>query len=144
MKTKTILSVWAMMAVLPLSAETAPAVADSSRVYDLDEVVVVSQAKEFYRLRQQPLSSTVLSGDNLFSLSLRDIREVSDFVPSFVMPNYGSRFTSSIYVRGIGSRVNSPSMGVNSGVWKVMGPQPPYLFCTSRYRYGVVILKPAE
>ena len=112
MKKKTILSVWAMMAVLPLSAETSPAVADSSRVYDLDEVVVVSQAKEFYRLRQQPLSSTVLSGDNLFSLSLRDIREVSDFVPSFVMPNYGSRFTSSIYVRGIGSRVNSPSMGV--------------------------------
>ena len=59
MKKKMILSVWAMMAVLPLSAETAPAVADSSRVYDLDEVVVVSQAKEFYRLRQQPLSSTV-------------------------------------------------------------------------------------
>ena len=28
------------------------------------------------------------------------------------MPSYGSRYTSSIYVRGIGSRVNSPSMGV--------------------------------
>lgn len=112
MKKKMILSAWAMMAMLPLSAETTPVVADSSRVYDLDEVVVVSQAKEFYRLRQQPLSSTVLSGENLFSLGLRDIREISDYVPSFVMPNYGSRFTSSIYVRGIGSRVNSPSMGM--------------------------------
>lgn len=112
MKKKLMFSVGLMMSVIPVVAETLPNAADSSRVYDLDEVVVVSQAKEFYRLRQQPLSSSVLSGDNLFSLGLRDIREVSDFVPSFVMPNYGSRFTSSIYVRGIGSRVNSPSMGV--------------------------------
>ena len=122
----------AMMTVLPVKAVITPSMADSSRVCDLDEVVVVSQTKEFYRLRQQPLSSTVLSGDNLFSLGVRDIREVSDFVPSFVMPNYGSRFTSSIYVRGIGSRVNSPSMGVyvddiplmsksafNSHLWQV-------------------------
>ncbi|MCH3969116.1 MAG: hypothetical protein LKE47_01485 [Prevotella sp.] len=34
---------------------------DSSRVHDLDEVVVVRQPKEFLRLRQQPLSSTILS-----------------------------------------------------------------------------------
>ncbi|MBQ9231044.1 MAG: TonB-dependent receptor [Prevotella sp.] len=112
MKKNILVSVMALVSVLPVSADTAVALTDSSRVYDLDEVVVISQAKEFYRLRQQPLSSTVLSGDNLLSLGVRDIREVSDFVPSFVMPNYGSRFTSSIYVRGIGSRVNSPSMGV--------------------------------
>ncbi|MBQ7420368.1 MAG: TonB-dependent receptor [Prevotella sp.] len=112
MKKEFIISALALMTVLPVGAVITPSLADSSRVYDLDEVVVVSQAKEFYRLRQQPLSSTVMSGDNLFSLGVRDIREVSDFVPSFVMPNYGSRFTSSIYVRGIGSRVNSPSMGV--------------------------------
>ncbi len=28
------------------------------------------------------------------------------------MPNYGSRYTSSMYVRGIGSRVNSPAVGI--------------------------------
>lgn len=111
MKKRNLVSVLMMWSVLPMAAVTETTLADSSRVYDLDEVVVVSQAKEFYRLRQQPLSSTVFSGDNLFSLGTYDIREVSDFVPSFVMPNYGSRFTSSIYVRGIGSRVNSPSMG---------------------------------
>lgn len=111
MKKRKVLSVLTLMSVLPMSAITDIAISDSSRVYDLDEVVVVSQAKEFYRLRQQPLSSTVLSGESLFSLSTRDIREVSDYIPSFVMPNYGSRFTSSVYVRGIGSRVNSPSVG---------------------------------
>ena len=28
------------------------------------------------------------------------------------MPNYGSRLSSAVYVRGIGSRVNSPAIGV--------------------------------
>lgn len=93
-------------------ADSRLAPADSSRVYDLDEVVVVSQSKEYAKLRQQPLSSTVLTGNEIGSLGVRDLREISDFVPSFVMPNYGARFTSSIYVRGIGSRVNSPSMGI--------------------------------
>ena len=85
---------------------------DTARVYDIDEIVVISQPKEHTVLRQQPLSSTMLSSTELEGLSLHDLKEISDFVPSFVMPNYGSRFTSSIYVRGIGSRVNSPSMGV--------------------------------
>ena len=97
---------------VPAIAENHPVPVDTSRVVDLDEVVVVSQPKEFYRLRQQPISSTVMSGETLNSLSLIDLRDVSAFVPSFTMPNYGSRFTSSIYVRGIGSRVNSPSMGI--------------------------------
>ena len=87
-------------------------VSDSSRVVDLDEVVVVSQSKEYTKLRQQPLSSSVLTNNEISLLGVRDLREVSDFVPSFVMPAYGSRYTSSIYVRGIGSRVNSPSMGI--------------------------------
>jgi outer membrane receptor protein involved in Fe transport len=85
---------------------------DTARVYDIDEIVVVSQPKEHTVLRQQPISSNVLSVRELEGLSLHDLKEISDFVPAFVMPNYGSRFTSSIYVRGIGSRVNSPSMGV--------------------------------
>ncbi len=87
-------------------------VADTSRVIDLDEIVVVSQPKEYYKLRHQPLSSTVLVADDLSKLGLRDLRDVSNFVPSFVMPAYGSRYTSSMYVRGIGSRINSPSMGI--------------------------------
>lgn len=98
--------------MLPVMGEQKETLADSSRVYDLDEVVVVSQNKEFMKLRQQPMSSTVLTGTELFSLNSRDLRDISSFVPSFVMPDYGARFTSSIYVRGIGSRINSPSMGI--------------------------------
>lgn len=109
---KTLLTTLMLAVIMPAVAAIETSTADSSRVYDLDEVVVVSQAKEHLKLRHQPVSSSVLTSAELDNLSIRDIREISDFVPSFVMPSYGARFTSSIYVRGIGSRVNSPSMGI--------------------------------
>ena len=111
---RMMMTAFAVCTMLPVMAvtETETVVADTSRVYDLDEVVVVSQSKEYMKLRHQPMSSTVLTDNEIGSLGLRDLREISDYVPSFVMPNYGARFTSSIYVRGIGSRVNSPSMGI--------------------------------
>jgi len=101
-----------LAAMMPVMADQNVEMTDSSRVYDLDEVVVVSQNKEFMKLRQQPMSSTVLTGVELGNLGSRDLRDVASFVPSFAMPDYGARFTSSIYVRGIGSRINSPSMGI--------------------------------
>lgn len=95
---------------LPISAESA--LSDSSKVFDIDEVVVVSQPKEVLRLRQQALSSTSLSSPLMKKLGVSDLRDLSQFVPNFIMPNYGSRLSSSVYVRGIGSRVNSPAIGL--------------------------------
>ena len=97
---------------LSAQAETVKELADSSRVIDLDEVVVVSQPKEQVRLRLQPVSSNVFGSEQLQQLNVRDLSQLSQYVPSFTMPSYGSRLTSSMYVRGIGSRVNSPAVGV--------------------------------
>ena len=85
---------------------------DTAKVVDLDEIVVVSQPKEQVRLRLQPLSSTVFTTEQLQQLTVRDLSQLSQFVPSFVMPSYGSRLTSSMYVRGIGSRIGNPAVGV--------------------------------
>lgn len=114
------------------TAETETAPVDSSRVYNLDEVVFVPRNKDSKGLRQQPVSSSVLTGKEMSNLGVRDLRDIATYVPAFVMPDYGARFTSSIYVRGIGSRVNSPSMGIyvddiplmnksafNSHVWQL-------------------------
>ena len=87
-------------------------VTDSSRVYDLDEVIVVSQPKENTLLRRQPVSSAMFDATEMQRIGVRDIRELSSYVPSFAMPQYGSRITSSMYIRGIGSRVNSPAVGI--------------------------------
>lgn len=109
MMSKKIVLVMAALAALPLSADE---LADTSRVVDLDEVVVVSQPKEQVRMRLQPVSSNVLGDQQLQTLNVHDLSQLSQFVPSFVMPAYGSRYTSSMYVRGIGSRINNPVVGV--------------------------------
>ena len=96
----------------PLRSLDTEALSDSSKVVDLDEVVVVSQPKEQVRLRLQPVSSNVFGSEQLQQLNVRDLSQLSQYVPSFVMPSYGSRLTSSMYVRGIGSRINNPAVGV--------------------------------
>ena len=93
-------------------AVEAVAVNDTSKVIDLDELVVVAQPKEQVRLRLQPVSSNVFGSEQLQQLNVHDLSQLSQFVPSFVMPSYGARLTSSMYVRGIGSRINSPAVGI--------------------------------
>ena len=100
-----------LFSVMPLMSQ-AIEVSDSSRVVDLDEVIVISQPKEQVRLRLQPVSSSVFGNEQMQQLTVHNLSQLSQYVPSFVMPSYGSRLTSSVYVRGIGSRVNSPAMGV--------------------------------
>lgn len=85
---------------------------DTSKVYNLDEIVVVSQPKDGRLLRHQPLSSTVLTQHEMQTLGVNDIAQLSQYVPSFSMPQYGSRLTSSMYIRGIGSRINNPAVGI--------------------------------
>jgi outer membrane receptor protein involved in Fe transport len=117
---KSILIGFFVILALPVSAlalgnplgEHAELRLDTSKVVDLDEIIVVSQPKEQVLLRQQPLSSSVFTNRELRQLNVRDLSQLSAFVPSFVMPSYGSRLTSSMYVRGIGSRAGSPAVGV--------------------------------
>lgn len=104
-----------MLAVAASASESryvTPVANDTSKVVNIDEVVVVSQPKEAFYLRQQPLSSSMFDAHDLQRMSMNDLRGLSAFVPSFTMPSYGSRYTSSIYIRGIGSRINSPAVGV--------------------------------
>ena len=85
---------------------------DTSRVIDLDELIVVSQPKEVARLRQQPLSSTVFTDTELSRLGIRSMSQLAAFTPTLAVPQYGSRLTSSTYIRGIGSRTGSSAVGV--------------------------------
>ena len=44
---------------------------------------------------------------------LVNLREASALAPNFHVPSYGSRMTSSIYVRGLGTRIDQPVVGLN-------------------------------
>jgi outer membrane receptor protein involved in Fe transport len=58
-------------------------------------------------------SSTVLDKREVERNGIVTVRGVSDFVPNFFLPDYGSRMTSTIYIRGLGARIDQPSMGLN-------------------------------
>lgn len=85
---------------------------DSSRVIDIEEAVVVASPKETSNLRRQPMSVSLFGKSDLQVRDVDAIKGLSVAAPNFFMPDYGSRITSAVYIRGIGSRMNTPAVGV--------------------------------
>lgn len=99
-----------LLALSPV-AET-PAESDSLRNFDIEEAVVVASPKETKQLRRQPLSVSLFSSDDLSRRAVKSVTDLSAYSPGFFMPDYGSRITSACYIRGIGSRINTPAVGL--------------------------------
>ena len=78
---------------------------------NLDEVEVRS-SRENTALRHQPVAYSLISAERIERTNINSLHELSAIVPNFVMPDYGSKITSSIFVRGIGSRMGEPSVGL--------------------------------
>lgn len=79
---------------------------------ELDAVEVVASVRESGSVRQQPASYSILSGKQLTDNHVTSLKGISGLVPNFFMPDYGSRLTSAVYIRGIGSRINTPAVGL--------------------------------
>lgn len=77
----------------------------------LQEVNVVS-VKQKDRLDHDAVSATVIGRVELEQAGAVSMKGISDIVPNFYIPDYGSRITSSIYVRGIGARIDQPAVGL--------------------------------
>ena len=75
--------------------------------------VVAPAAKQTFSLRRQPVASTVLGPAAIERERVLSVKDLSALVPNFYQPDYGSRMTSSIYVRGFGARIDQPVVGVN-------------------------------
>lgn len=82
-------------------------------VYVTLEEINITALKQAEKLQEEPEAATVLSSKELEQLGIVSMRGISDVVPNFFMPDYGSRITSTIYVRGIGARMDHPSVGLN-------------------------------
>ena len=86
--------------------------ADTLRVVDIEEVVVIASPKENLKLREQPASSTILSQQEMQAAQVQSIKQLTGVVPNLFIPDYGSRLTTAVYIRGVGSRINTPSVGL--------------------------------
>ena len=44
--------------------------------------------------------------------AVTSVKSLSALVPNLFIPDYGSKLTTSVYIRGIGSRINTPAIGL--------------------------------
>ena len=96
-----------------LNAQEVHHPADSSiiKLIELSEIVIKA-SKDNITLRAIPASVSVISSAAIAENEIRSLSEISANAPNFFMPDYGSKLTSPVYIRGIGSRINSPSVGL--------------------------------
>ena len=85
---------------------------DTLKQVDLKELEVVSSFKENGLLRQQASSVSLISQKAMEANHVTSLKGVSGLVPNLFIPDYGSRLTSAVYIRGIGSRINTPAIGL--------------------------------
>ena len=100
------------MLLLPLLTALLPTDADSLKNFDIEEAVVVASPKENVQLRRQPLSVSLFNAETLRLRGVGDVKDLAACAPNFYMPEYGSKITSACYIRGIGSRINTPAVGL--------------------------------
>lgn len=110
MKTKNMMFALTLLATGTAWAEDFPK--DSLKVVDIEEVVVIATPKENRKLRDLPVAATVLSQENMRANQVNSVKNLTGIVPNLFIPDYGSKLTTSIYIRGIGSRINTPSVGL--------------------------------
>ncbi len=98
-----------IMTALSLSA--ADHAADSLRAHNLKplEVMGVKQSADGVA---STLVVTRISSTETRRLGIEAPKGISTVAPNFYMPDYGSRMTSSIYVRGLGARIDQPVVGL--------------------------------
>jgi outer membrane receptor protein involved in Fe transport len=110
MKKAKILGAAVVVAVPGFATESGEAKSDETTVSQLLDVEVVG-------VKQLPETdldlSTVVKADEVKALNIRAMKGVSQIAPNFYMPTYGSAMTSSIYVRGLGARIDQPVIGLN-------------------------------
>ncbi len=101
-----------LLCVLPFKAEGSGDVMaepDTSAI-QLKDVEIVS-VKRTVANPIEPV--TRLSTAEIERLDVTAIKDLGTIAPNIYMPDYGSRMTSSIYVRGLGSRIDQPVVGLN-------------------------------
>jgi len=89
-------------------------------LYDKDSVIlkytskeiVIESFKQNNNLHMQPVSATLLSSQQIEQTNILNIKEITGLIPNLYMPDYGSKMTSPVFIRGIGAAKNSPSVGL--------------------------------
>ncbi|MDR2562924.1 MAG: TonB-dependent receptor [Prevotellaceae bacterium] len=94
-----------------LAAQSDTTSVNRNQPQDLDEVVVIS-FKDGGRLTKLPAAVSIISEKEIERRRINGIRDLSVAVPNLFIPDYGSKYTSAVYIRGIGSRLGNSAIGM--------------------------------
>lgn len=75
--------------------------------------ITISAIKQGSDLQNSASASTQIRQAQIERLGISSVKNVSEIAPNLHIPDYGSRITSSIYVRGMGTRIDQPVVGLN-------------------------------
>ena len=75
--------------------------------------ISISAFKQTGRMWSHPVAETTISRNQIEDYGIVTLKDASELTPNFYIPAYGSRMTSSIYVRGLGARIDQPVVGMN-------------------------------
>lgn len=90
-------------------AARSDAAVDTVIVVDKVQVTAIKQGPV---LRSTAVASSIIGSRAVERSGVSALKEVALTVPNFHAPDYGSRITSSIYVRGLGARIDQPVIGM--------------------------------
>lgn len=112
MKRNLLLATACLLSATALAEDINTLPKDTTKVIDIEEVVVIASPKETGKLRELPNAVSLISQKDMQANQITTLKNVSALVPNFFMPDYGSKITSAVYIRGIGSRINTPAVGL--------------------------------
>ena len=85
---------------------------DTIKLYHLDEVVIISSIKETNTIKTLPASISLLVPSQIDGMKVMSVKDLSTLIPNFYIPDYGSKMTTPVYVRGIGERSTGQTIGL--------------------------------
>lgn len=112
MKRNLLLATTCLLSATALAEDINTLPKDTTKVIDIEEVVVIASPKETGKLRELPNAVSLISQKDMQANQITTLKNISALVPNFFMPDYGSKITSAVYIRGIGSRINTPAVGL--------------------------------
>jgi iron complex outermembrane recepter protein len=86
--------------------------ADDKKTVELNEFVVTSSPKESAVTSQLATTNYIIGMQQVEKIGVKSIKNLTAHIPNYYLPDYGSKITSSMYIRGIGSRMNEPAIGI--------------------------------
>lgn len=86
---------------------------DSTRTPDVElGEIIIAASRDNSKIKDIPASITSIRSGTIEDNQIQSLEDINAYVPNFIMLDYGTKLTSPVYIRGIGSKKGSPSVGL--------------------------------